>query len=208
MRERITAWARRTIGQIAWKCRATAFAHPAMFGPALARDPAGEALVDEGVEIVAVAHRDVEAAPQGQLEARVIAFLRRRHAATPRYAVLILSKARRGQRDRGDGQGRRNASQAHRVAPFQAFPSDCRDVEPRAGLQHAIPVQTRPAATLVRDPAGEALVHEPVEIAEVADRDGEAALQGQVEARIILFGRCRHAAAPWDAVLVLGNARR
>src|SRR5262245_11496589 len=80
----------------------------------LARNLAGEALVDEVIEIVAVADRDVQAARQGQAEARVIAFLRCRHAAAPRDAVLVLGKARRRQRDRGDGQGRRNESQAHR----------------------------------------------------------------------------------------------
>src|SRR5262245_29485552 len=61
---------------------------------------------------------------------------------------------------------------------------------------------------LARNPAGEALMDEVVEIAEVTDRDREAALQGQVEACIILFRRRRNAAAPWDAVRVLGKGRR
>src|SRR5215467_15887633 len=45
---------------------------------------------------------------------------------------------------------------------------------------------------LARDPASEALMDEPIEIAVVANRDGQAALQRQVEARVVLFRRSRH----------------
>ena len=46
--------------------------------------------------------------------------------------------------DGEDGQRRRNESQTHRVSPFQAFPSDCRDVEPRAGIHVCDNIPIRP----------------------------------------------------------------
>src|SRR6266850_6841974 len=53
----------------------------------------------------------------------------------------------------------------------------------------------------------QALKDEPIEIALVADRDGQAALQCKMEAGVIGLRRCRHASASRDAVLVLSNAR-
>ena len=61
---------------------------------------------------------------------------------------------------------------------------------------------------LARNPASEALMDEPIEVAEVADRDRQTALKSQLEARVVLFWRSRYAADPWNAVGVLGRAWR
>src|SRR6266478_3854127 len=56
---------------------------------------------------------------------------------------------------------------------------------------------------LALNAALQALIDEQVEIALVADRDGQAALQCKVEAGVVARLRCRHASTSRDAVLVL-----
>jgi hypothetical protein len=64
-------------------------------GRALLSNAAFQALIDEQIKIALVADRDRQAAVKGKLEARIVAFLRRRHAPAARYALRVLSKARR-----------------------------------------------------------------------------------------------------------------
>jgi len=111
----------------------------------LARNPAGEALIDEKFEIAPVADRDGQAAVQGKLEARIVVFLRRRNASAARNAMRVLSEARRRHRRGADGQRRRNDRQAHRVLPLLAFSIRLQKWRRRDEIQGRAPLIQVPA---------------------------------------------------------------